>query len=174
MSLNMWTKSLQENLADTRKDLHEELNLMLQVEGQTTKALIQATWHDFQTQLKEVEVQAECRRGTGSGLAKPPKFDGTTTWAMFQHHFETIAKHNYWMRLEKSTSLITVMLHRVPKGTIYEITLQALEDHFGDLATAYSSQLKTRTKDVRESLQEFETVIEQLAHLCGGHYPRTI
>jgi hypothetical protein len=89
-------KSIQENLSDMRKDLHKELGLMLQVEAQTAKALIQATWHEFQMQLKEVEARAECGRGTGSGLAKPPKFDGTTSWAMFQRQFETVAKHSCW------------------------------------------------------------------------------
>jgi hypothetical protein len=98
----MWTKSLQENVVDMRKDLHEELSLMLQVKAQTTKALIQAIWHKFQTQLKEVEAQAECGRGTGSGMVKPPMFDRTTLWAMFQHQFETVAKHNCWTHLEKS------------------------------------------------------------------------
>jgi hypothetical protein len=58
------------------------------------------------------------------------------------------------------------MLHGVPKGTTYEETLQALEDCFRDqhLAIVYCSQLKTRTQGVRESLQEFSTAVEQLAH----------
>jgi hypothetical protein len=38
VSLDMRTKSLLETTADTRKDFHEELHLMTQVETQTTKA----------------------------------------------------------------------------------------------------------------------------------------
>jgi hypothetical protein len=58
------------------------------------------------------------------------------------------------------------VLHRVPKGTTYEETLEALEDHIEDqhLAATYPSQLKTRTLGVGESLQEFATAVEQLAH----------
>jgi hypothetical protein len=76
-----------------------------------------------------------------------------------------------WMRLEKSTYLITALqgratyvLHRVPKGATYEENLEALEDSFGDqyLVAAFRSQLKTRTQG--ESLQEFATAVEQLAH----------
>jgi hypothetical protein len=72
------TKSLQENLADTRKDLHEELGLMLQVETQTTKFLTEATRSEFQTLLKEVEARPEGERriGTGAGAAKPHKSTG--------------------------------------------------------------------------------------------------
>jgi hypothetical protein len=49
---------------------------------------------------------------------------------------------------------------------VYEETIEALEDHFGDqhLAAAYRSQLKTWTQKAIESLQEFATAIEQLAH----------
>jgi hypothetical protein len=65
-SLDMRTKSLQEILVDTKKYLHEELGLTFQVETQTTKSLIEATHHEFQTQLKEVEAPVERGRGTGT------------------------------------------------------------------------------------------------------------
>jgi hypothetical protein len=74
-----------------------------------------------------VEIQAEHKTGTGKnvGAAKPLKFNGTTSWAMFQCQFKTAAKHNCWTRQEKSTSLITAlqgqatgMLHGVPKEAI--------------------------------------------------------
>jgi hypothetical protein len=60
----------------------------------------------------------------------------------------------------------TDMLQGVPKGVTYEETLEALEDIFGDqhLAALYRSQLKSRTQGVGQSLQEFATAIEQLAH----------
>jgi hypothetical protein len=91
-SLDTRTKILQETLADTRNDLHEELGLILQFEEQTMKAesrinqqrmeaKIETTRHEFQTQLKEVEALAEYGRGTGNsvGTAKTHKFDGTTS-----------------------------------------------------------------------------------------------
>jgi hypothetical protein len=42
---------------------------------------IESTRREFQKQLKEVKAWAECGRGTasGTGVAKPPKFDGNTS-----------------------------------------------------------------------------------------------
>jgi hypothetical protein len=60
----------------------------------------------------------------------------------------------------------TDVLRGVPKGETYEETLEALQDRFGaqHLAAAYHNWPKTRTQGVGESLQEFSTATEQLAH----------
>jgi hypothetical protein len=57
---------------------------------------------------------------------------------MFRRQFETVAQHNCWTRLEKSTYLITALqsqatdlLHGVPKGANCEETLDALKDASG-------------------------------------------
>jgi hypothetical protein len=49
---------------------------------------------------------------------------------------------------------------------MYDDTLQVLEDRSGDqhYAAAYRCQLTTRTKKAGESVQDFVTAIEQLAH----------
>jgi hypothetical protein len=92
---------------------------------------------------------------------------------MFRRQFETVADHNHWTPWEKATYLIAALqgracdvLHGVPRGATYEEAIEALEDRFGDqhLAAAYRSQLKTRTQKAGETLQEFATAIEQLAH----------
>jgi hypothetical protein len=101
-------------------------------------------------QLKEIEAWAKYGRGTGAGVntAKPPKFSGTTSWAVFRCQFKTIAEHTCWTCLEKSTYLVTTLqghatnvLHRVPKRVTHEETLDDLEDRFGDqhLTTACHS-----------------------------------
>jgi hypothetical protein len=88
--------------------------------------------------------------------------DGTTSWSVFRHQFETVAEHNGWTPKEKSTYLITALegratdaLHGISKGATYEEILQALEDCFGEelFAAAYRSQLKVRTQKAGESLQ---------------------
>jgi hypothetical protein len=58
------------------------------------------------------------------------------------------------------------MLHGVPKALTYEDILEALEDRFRDqrFAAFSRSQQNTRTQEVWESLQEFATAFEQLAH----------
>jgi hypothetical protein len=58
------------------------------------------------------------------------------------------------------------MLYGIPTNLTYEEALQALEDRFGDqhFASTDSYQLKARTQRAGESLQDFATVVEQLAH----------
>jgi hypothetical protein len=81
-------------------------------------------------------------------MAKLPKFDGTTSLALFRGQIENAAEHNCWTYSEKSTYLITALhvratdvLHGVLKFVTYEETLEGLEDPFGDqhLAAAYRS-----------------------------------
>jgi hypothetical protein len=58
---------------------------------------------------------------------------------------------------------------------MYEKTIEVLEGRSADehLATAYHTQLKTKTKIISESLQEFTTTVEQLAHRAYPAYPRS-
>jgi hypothetical protein len=51
------------------------------------------------------------------------------------------------------------VLHGNPKGATYKETVNDLKDQFGDhhLAVGYRSQLKTRTQDDDEPLQEHVT-----------------
>ncbi|XP_069705742.1 adventurous-gliding motility protein Z-like [Periplaneta americana] len=104
---------------------------------------------------------------------KTPKFDGTTSWAIFRRQFEATAAHNGWTPAEQTTQLLTALqgqaseiLHSVPEdGTAAEI-MAALEGRYGDhqLAAAFRTQLKTRVQQSGESLQEFAMAVEQLAH----------
>jgi hypothetical protein len=61
------------------------------------------------------------------------------------------------------------VLHGIPTNATYEETLEALGDRYGDqhFDTAFHSQLIS-TQIAGESLQEFATAREQLAH---GAYP---
>jgi hypothetical protein len=74
---------------------------VIEVETQMTKTMVETTWHEFESHLKEVEAraaciaselstteaQADCRTGgiTGSsaGAVQLPKFDRLTSWAVF-------------------------------------------------------------------------------------------
>jgi hypothetical protein len=104
------------------------------------------------------------------GVAKPPMLDRTASWAVFWRQFETVAEHNCWTRLQKSTYFITTLKHcatnvlqGVLKGMSYEETLETPKDCFREqhLAAAYRSQQKRRTQGVGEYLQEFATAVEQ-------------
>ncbi|XP_069694750.1 uncharacterized protein PF3D7_1120000-like [Periplaneta americana] len=68
---------------------------------------------------------------------KTPKFDGTTSWAIFRRQFEAIAEHNGWTPAEKTTQLLAALqgqaseiLHSFPEdGTAAEI-MAALEGRY--------------------------------------------
>jgi hypothetical protein len=145
----------------------------------TMEAKMEATRLEFQSQLEEVMARPELgrRQGMCTSTAQPPTFDGTTSWDVFRHQFESVAEHNCWTRQEKFTYLIKVMqggatdvLHYIPRNATYEETLLLLKDRVGEqhFAADFRSQLKTRTQIAGESLLEFATAIEQLAH---GAYP---
>jgi hypothetical protein len=136
---------------------------------QATFERTEAVKRDFHVRLEEAKEMAGHTNGTGNGscAVTPPKFDGTASWSVFRHQFETVAEHNGWTPKEKSTFLITALegratdvLHGISKGTTYEEILQALEDLF---AAVYRSQLKVRTQKAGESLQDYATAIQQLA-----------
>jgi hypothetical protein len=142
-SINTWTGSLRGDMTDI-KDLQKELDSRAQ---------------GVEVRMAEVEARVELgvcgRTGSDAGWAKPPKFDGSTSWAMFRCQFQTVAEHNHWTPREKATYLIAALqgracdvLHGVPRGSTYDETIEALEDRFGGqhLAAAYRSQLKTRTQ----------------------------
>jgi hypothetical protein len=149
-SVDSPTKGLLQTITDTREHLHAEHGLMIQSETQMTKTLTDTMRRGLEAaNIAEVEARAQSERtGTGAGTAKLPKFDGTTSWAVFRRQIENAEEDNCWTHSGKSTYLITALqgratdvLHGVPKCAIYEETLEALEDRFGDqhLAADYGS-----------------------------------
>jgi hypothetical protein len=181
LSLDPQAKKLQENLEVISTDL-----TMADIEVKTSreealeqqrviKEKTEANMRKFQAQLEEVRTTAQ-RRSTpavGASTVQPLTFNGNSTWSVFRRQFEIVAEHNHWSDRDKSTYLITALkgraadvLYSILTSTTYEETLQALEDHFGDqhFSAAYRCQLTTRTQKTGESLQDFATAIEQLAH----------
>jgi hypothetical protein len=65
---------------------------------------VEATRREIQSQFEEVVARADKRRGTGAckNESQPPKFDGTTLWAVFRRQFETVADNICWTRQETS------------------------------------------------------------------------
>jgi gas vesicle protein len=138
---------------------------------------IEATRRGFETNLVDLEAQTRRAGGNSAGpnadKVKPSKFDGSTSWFVFQRQLAATVVHNDWTPGEKAAHLLSVLqgqaadvLHSVPAGAPYEDIVGALQDQFGDhqLPTAYRSQLKTRVQAGGETLQEFAAAVEQLAH----------
>jgi hypothetical protein len=113
-SLNNWVHSFSEGIVNTKKDIHEELNLRIQgmwiqiettLHGLETLHKLHITQSELKTQLAEVKALAKhrsCRMGT----------------AVFQQQFETMAEHNYQQPREEGTNLITTL--NVPAAHILQ------------------------------------------------------
>jgi gas vesicle protein len=97
-SIDQWTGNLQGDITGVKKDLQKELDFRAQ---------------GLEVRMAEVEARVELgvggRTGNDAGRAKPPKFDGSTSWAMFRRQFETVADHNRWMPQEKATYSIAAL-----------------------------------------------------------------
>jgi hypothetical protein len=139
-------RDLRKEMADTKRDLNEELDrkiLEALIDIQATKTQVKVTRRELRTQLELFEARSELgsyrRTRTGACVAKPTKFDGYTSWAVFRRQLETVAEHNCWTPWERATYLIAALrgrasdvLHGVQKGATYDETLEDLEDRFGD------------------------------------------
>jgi hypothetical protein len=140
------------------------------------------TQHELQARLETVGTRTE--RGNtpavGASASPPPTFNGTTSWSVFLRQSEIVAEHNSWSNREKSTYLIRALKERaanvlpgIPTNTTYENNFQALEDRFGDqhFAVANRYKVRTRTQKAGESLQDFTTALELLAHRANPTLP---
>jgi hypothetical protein len=102
-----------QELRDETQHLREDFNKELQVTQEDFKKKIHSTRQDLETQLAAVEARTRCggtgNVGTHSRQLKPPKFDGTMSWAIFHRQFEAAASNNGWTSCEKSAYLQTVL-----------------------------------------------------------------
>lgn len=88
------------------------------------------------------------------------------SWNPFHYHFNAVVKHK-WADNKKTIQVLAInVLHIIPTNVMYEDNAEALDGHFGDrpVTVVYHSQLKTRTKQTGESLQDFVFTITQQAH----------
>jgi hypothetical protein len=113
VSLDTQARKLQVDLATIRSDHLKDYNLThIKVQATIDECLseIEATKREFHSRLEETEAMAKQGREPGvcTSTAQPPIFDETTSWAVFQRQFETVAEHNHWSPQDKSTYLISL------------------------------------------------------------------
>ena len=107
----------------------------------------------------------------------PDHFDGSISWLDYQAHFETCADVNEWDDVEKARFLIVSL--RGPAQQVmgdltsaerkdYGILINAIKRRFNpDRQTElYRSQLRTRKRNVNESLPELGQAIKRLVRLA--------
>jgi hypothetical protein len=128
VSLYKQPKSRCKEILDTKKDLHEVLDLGIQ----TMKTPVETTQPGPQARLVKVTAGSACSSSTGTKFSrvKTPKLDGSALWAVFCHKFETATQYYKWTPCVKVWHLLAALqgwvsdvLHGVSKGVTYEETI---------------------------------------------------
>jgi hypothetical protein len=90
------------------RNLREDISRNFEATRQDVEATrrnLEATQQDLGTQLAALQVQTRRAVGSSAGTSadkvKPPKFDGSTSWIVFQRQFDAAATHNDWAPGEK-------------------------------------------------------------------------
>jgi hypothetical protein len=81
-------------------NLREDLSRNIEANRQDVEATrrdLEATQRDFETHLAALQVQTRSAGGSSAGTnakkVKPPMFDGSTSWIVFQRQFDAAAIH---------------------------------------------------------------------------------
>ncbi|XP_049312639.1 uncharacterized protein LOC125778504 [Bactrocera dorsalis] len=113
---------------------------------------------------------------------KAPTFDGSIPFQIFKLQFEKTAMANNWNAADKVASLFVSLkgpaaeiLQTIPdcERDNYEALMSAIERRYGSehRKQIYQIELQNRGQKMNESLQEFATEIERLAHLANADAP---
>jgi hypothetical protein len=106
---------LEERLDKQQKDI----NLVVEQQTRDLRESLEATRRDLQAKLLTVENRTRRAGCSGPGACtstvKPPKYDGTTSWAVFHRQFEAAAILNTWQPNEKAAHLLSVLQAKPPK-----------------------------------------------------------
>ena len=120
-----------------------------------------------------------------AGKVKPPTFDGSRAWQVFEAQFDTAATANNWSETEKGQRLLTALkgaaanvIQSLPRAefTNYESVRRRLASHYGAEQRGLLAHTKftSRRQKEGESLTDFASDIEQLARLAFPTWPEEV
>lgn len=127
--------------------------------------------------IKKSETTTQVVQTSSKFNLKPPTFDGTTSFAIFKFQFETASVQNQWNEEHQVAALIVALkgeaaetLQTIPENERrgYGEIIKALERKYGSdhKREIYRMELKGRSQKAGETLQEFASAVERLAHLA--------
>jgi hypothetical protein len=81
---------VEQQTRNVREDVSKNIDATRQ-DVEATRRDLEATQRDLETQLAALQVKTRRagagNAGTNTDKVKPPKFDGSTSWVMFQRQF---------------------------------------------------------------------------------------
>ncbi|XP_017479772.1 PREDICTED: uncharacterized protein LOC108369219 [Rhagoletis zephyria] len=132
---------------------------------------------ELEGRLRDLQLNRPAA-STNAPKVKTPSFDGTMPFQVFKLQFEKTATANHWNMEDKSAALFVAL-----KGPAAEIlqtipncerkrygALNAVERRYGSehRKQIYQMELENRCQKPNETLQEFVSEIEKLAHSAIG------
>ncbi|XP_067629425.1 pharyngeal muscle protein 2-like [Eurosta solidaginis] len=113
---------------------------------------------------------------------KTPSFDGSVPFQVFKLQFEKTAAVNNWNAEDKVAALFVALkgpaaeiLQTIPEGerNNYEALMAAVERRYGSehRKQIFQIELQNRYQKANETLQEFASDVERLAHLANADAP---
>jgi len=179
---------VEEKLQEVSSTLHSEVDIKIsQLKQQIQKEHRTSPEVDEQIQRLEKEILEIKKSGTTFGMAssiklKPPTFDGTSPFEIFQLQFETATTSNRWGEADKVAALIVALkggaaeiLQMIPENDRgdYKEIMRTLERRYGHnhRREIYRLELKGRCQKTGETLQEFASVIERMVYKAHTNMP---
>jgi hypothetical protein len=124
-------EDLGRNIEAGQDEFKERVTCAVDARLKNVLSVVEATRQDAEATRRDLE--ARTRRagggsaGTNADKVKPPKFDGSTSWIVFQRQFDAAAIHNDWTSRENAAHLLSILqgqaahvLHSVPAEASYE------------------------------------------------------
>uniref|UniRef100_W8AVY4 CCHC-type domain-containing protein n=1 Tax=Ceratitis capitata TaxID=7213 RepID=W8AVY4_CERCA len=165
------------NIASQMAQIQQDL-LRNNAELKERQDLIETKVNALESRVRELQLN----RPTASVNApkvKTPSFDGKIPFQVFKLQFEKTAETNNWSIEEKSAALFVALegpaaellqTISVNERNDYDGLMRALERRYGSehRRQIYQMELEKRDQKSNESLQEYASEVERLAHLAIG------
>ncbi|XP_049308039.1 uncharacterized protein LOC125777350 [Bactrocera dorsalis] len=170
------TTQLQKQVQEKFSKFEDELSTLKNGEENLKSEVLQLS-----NRVRELQLHG-LAPSTNNQRLKAPTFDGSIPFQIFKLQFEKTATANNWNAADKVASLFVSLkgpaaeiLQTIPdcERDNYEALMSAIERRYGSehRKQIYQIELQNRGQKMNESLQEFATEIERLAHLANADAP---
>ncbi|XP_049306027.1 myosin-13-like [Bactrocera dorsalis] len=170
------TTQLQKQVQEKFSKFEDELSTLKNDEENLKAEVLQLS-----NRVRELQLHGPAP-STNNQRLKAPTFDGSIPFQIFKLQFEKTAMANNWNAADKVASLFVSLkgpaaeiLQTIPdcERDNYEALMSAIERRYGSehRKQIYQIELQNRGQKMNESLQEFATEIERLAHLANADAP---
>ncbi|XP_049310621.1 uncharacterized protein LOC125778133 [Bactrocera dorsalis] len=170
------TTQLQKQVQEKFSKFEDELSTLKNGEENLKSEVLQLS-----NRVRELQLHGPAP-STNNQRLKAPTFDGSIPFQIFKLQFEKTAMANNWNTADKVASLFVSLkgpaaeiLQTIPdcERDNYEALMSAIERRYGSehRKQIYQIELQNRGQKMNESLQEFATEIERLAHLANADAP---